>query len=86
MPVCSDWSLLSKLSTNILYSLIVMRTLCYFHLALGLSILTVLGEKHKFWRLLALSLTSAAMKLLFVSLHRPSILPLVGPDVLSTLF
>ena len=63
-----------------------MRAVCYFHLALGLSILTVLGEKYKFWRLLALSLTSAAMKLLFVSLHRPSILPVVGPDVISTLF
>ena len=86
MPVCSDWSLLSKLSTKILYSFIVMRTVGYFHLALGLSILTVLGEKYKFWRLLALRLTSAAMKLLFVSLHRPSILPVVGPDVLSTLF
>jgi len=63
-----------------------MHTVCYFHLALGLSILTVLGEKCTFWRLLALGLTSAAMKLLFVTLHLPSILPVVGPGVLSTLF
>lgn len=63
-----------------------MHTVCYFHLVLGLSIFTVLGEKYKFWRLLALPLTSAATKLLFVSLHRPNILLIIGPDVLSTLF
>ena len=73
MSVCSDWSVLSKLSTKILYSFIVLRTVWYYHLALGLIILTVLGEKYKFWWLLALGLTSAAMKLMFVSLHRPSI-------------